>query len=280
VNYLRYSYLAMTSSKGISESYRRLLDELHRRFRAPFSVADVVRALSGDPVRTRRWLAHLAAQGWLSRVRRDAYVTVPLGAERPGEWREDPWIVAARVFAPCFLAGWTACEHWGLTEQLFRDVRVVTAKRVRNRRQEIQGTVVLVKVVTPARIFGTRKIWRGENQVEISDPVRTVVDLLDDPAMGGGVRHVAEVLATYFESEHRNDERLATYVAQLGNRTAWKRLGFLLERLGIEAPDLLARAGREISRGVSLLDPSAPARGRILTRWNLRLNVDVKRPGL
>jgi predicted transcriptional regulator of viral defense system len=269
---------SMVTSKGISKGSRQLLDELHRRFRGPFSVADAAGALALDLTRARRLLAHLAAQGWLSRVRRNAYVTVPLGAERPGEWREDPWIVASRVFAPGYLAGWTACEQWGLTEQIFRDVRVVTSKRVRERRHEIQGTVVLVKVVAPERIFGTRKIWRGEVQVEVSDPTRTIVDLLDDPAMGGGVRHVGDVLTAYFDSESRDDEKLASYAEKLGNRTVWKRLGFLLEALAIEAPGLVVLAEREISRGVSLLDPSAPPRGRILTRWNLRLNVDVTRP--
>ncbi len=268
----------MASPKGIAEGNRKLLDELHRRFRGPFSVADATQALGAEPVRTRRRLAHLAAQGWLSRVRRNAYVTVPLGAERPSEWREDPWLVAARVFAPGYLAGWTACEHWGLTEQIFRDVRVVTSKRVRDRRQEIQGTMILVKVVAPERIFGTRKIWRGELQVELSDPSRTILDLLDDPAMGGGIRHVSEVLTTYFTSESRDDDQLASYAARLGNRTVWKRLGFLLERLEIEAPGLVGRSARELSRGVSLLDPSAPARGRSVSRWNLRLNVDVRRP--
>lgn len=267
----------MATPKGISEAYRKLLDELHRRFRGPFSVADAVRALGSDPVRTRRRLAHLAAQGWLSRVRRDAYVTVPLGAERPSEWREDPWVAAAVLFAPCYLAGWTACEHWGLTEQIFTDVRVVTSRRVRERRQEIQGTVVLVKVVAPDRIFGTRKVWRGASQIEVSDPTRTVLDLLDDPAMGGGIRQVSEVVAAYFDSEARDDELLADYTARLGNRTVWKRLGYLLEALGIDAPDLEARALREKSQGISLLDPASPAHGRVVTDWNLRRNVDLRR---
>ena len=240
-------------------------------------MAQASEVLGVDRVAAGRRLAHLAKQGWLSRARRNAYLTVPLGAERPGEWREDPWVVAARVFAPCYLAGWTACEHWGLTEQIFRDVRVVTSRRLRHRREEIQGTNVLVKVVAPERIFGTRKAWRGPSQVELSDPTRTLLDLVDDPAMGGGIREVTEMLATYFESDERNDTLLGDYTARLGNRTAWKRLGYLIEALSIEAPALVRRASDEKSRGISLLDPAAPVRGRILTRWNLRLNADVRR---
>ena len=213
----------------------------------------------------------------MSRARRDAYVTVPLGAERPGEWREDPWVVAYRVFAPCYLAGWTACEHWGLTEQIFRDVRVVTARRIRNRREEIQGTTLLVKVVAPGRLFGTRRVWRGSSQIELSDPARTIVDLLDDPAMGGGVRQVSEAVTAYFESADRDDDRLGDYITRVGNRTAWKRLGYLVEALAIDAPGLVRRASESQSSGISLLDPAAPARGRALRRWNLRLNVEIKR---
>jgi predicted transcriptional regulator of viral defense system len=265
------------SPRGISEGYRRSLDALHRQFPGPFSVAEAARALSLERARTGRRLANLAARGWLSRVRRDAYVTVPLGADQPGEWREDPWVVAARVFAPGYLAGWTACEHWGLTEQIFRDIQVVTSRRLRNRNPQIQGTRFHVKTVDRKRIFGTRTVWREHNQVEVSDPSRTVIDLLDDPGIGGGARQVAEILISYFESEHREDGRLDEYGKRLGNRTVWKRLGFLLEALAIDAPTLIEICRRSLSTGISLLDPAAAPEGKIVKRWNLRVNVIIRR---
>ena len=48
------------------------------------------------------------------------------------------------------------------------------------------------------------------------------------------------MVRAYFTSEHRDDRRLVEYGRRLGNQTVFKRLGFLVERLGIEAPDLLA----------------------------------------
>ena len=266
----------MAAPGGISEVHRRRVDELHRRFQGPFSVAESAKLLGLDKPRTRRLLAYLAARGWLSRVRRDAYITVPLGAERPAEWREDPWVVAARVFAPGYLAGWTACEHWGLTEQIFRDVQVVTARRLRHRVQEIQGTRFLAKTVSPDRLFGIKAVWREQSRIEVSDPSRTVVDLLDDPALGGGIRHVAEIVAAYFASEHRDDSRLQDYARRLGNRTIWKRLGYLLETLRIDAPELSAACRTSISSGISLLDPSAGAKGPVLRHWNLRINAVLR----
>ncbi len=265
----------MIEAHGISVANRERLEVLHRRLKGPFSVAEAASVWSVDPTRARRLVAYLAARGWLSRVRRDSYTTVPLGATSPKQWREDPWIVAAKTFSPCYLGGWTACEHWGLTEQIFREVIVFTTRRVRHRAQEIQGTRFRIKVVSESRMFGLRDVWRAQNQVKMSDPARTIVDMLDDPALGGGIRHVADVLRNYFENPIRNDEEFAEYAEKIGNRTIFKRLGYLLETLGITAINLAEHCARRKSAGIGLLDPSAKPSGPILKRWGLRINVHL-----
>jgi len=265
----------MPKARGISEDSRALLDALHREFREPFSVAQAARLWAMDQRRARRLLAHLAAQGWLSRVRRDAYVTVPLGATAPSEWRADPWLVAATVFEPCYLAGWTACEHWGLTEQIFRSLWIVTSRRVSPQVQEIQGTTYNIKVTSSERLFGLATVWRDDSKVQVSNPSRTIVDLLDDPRLGGGMRHISEVLATYFRSDHRNDGELLSFAERLGNGAVFKRLGYLLETLDIASPKLATACRERMTGGVSDLDPSGPQTGSIDRRWRVRANVHL-----
>ena len=80
----------MTSARGISEDNRRLLEVLHRQVHGPFSVAGAAEVWRLDPTRAGRLLAHLAARGWLARIRRGSYALVPLGATSPGDRREDP----------------------------------------------------------------------------------------------------------------------------------------------------------------------------------------------
>jgi predicted transcriptional regulator of viral defense system len=223
----------------------------------------------------RTFLGYLALRGWLARIRRGLYVTVPLDAAEPSDWREDPWIVAANVFSPCYIGGWSACEHWELTDQVFQEVAVVTARRARRRRIEVQGTPFRVKVVSKAKMFGTVIVWRRQTKVEISDPARTIIDVLDDPAIGGGLRHVGEVVYAYFAGEHRNDLRLIEYGDKLGNRTVFKRLGYLVETFAIAAPDLVKACQHRLSEGVSALDPTVRAKGVITKRWRLRVNVRV-----
>ena len=263
---------------GIGRSYRPVLEALHRHGR-PFTAADAARLLEMEPFRARRLLGYLARRGWLARVRQGLYVAVPLEARRSGEWIEDPWISVSESFSPCYIAGWSAAQHWELTEQLFRDILVVTAKPVRRRNQNVQGTPVRVKVVPIDQIFGTTDVWRRTVRVAVSDPSKTIVDVLDDPAMGGGIQHVSSVVREYFRSPHRDDQLLVGYAERSGNRTVFKRLGWLLEAGRIDAPELLATCRSRQSTGLSKLDPNVAAEGRIVRRWNLRVNVDVGRDG-
>ena len=260
---------------GISAANRRRLEQLHRASRGILTVAEAARILAIDANTAARLLAHWRAQGWIQRVRRGLYVLVPLGAVGRVGVVADPWILIARAFAPCYIGGWSACEHWDLTEQIFREVVVITSKPVRPRRGQIGGSGYLARVVAPKHLFGTRRVWREQTPVDVSDPSRTIIDILDVPALGGGIRHVAEVVRVYFASEHRNDRQLVEYGRRLGNHTVFKRLGFLLERFGLDANDLLAECRRAKSAGYARLDPSSPARGRLVRRWGLQLNVEV-----
>ena len=268
----------MKAARGIEAINRQRIDLLHRELGRPFSVREASAVLHLEPAKTRPLLAGFAARGWLSRIRRDAYALVPLGAAAPGDWREDPWSVAAHAFAPCYLGGWTAGEHWSLTEQLFRDIIVYTSRRMHDRVVTLQGTTFRLKVTRPENFFGLKTVWRGQSRVGVSDPSRTVTDLLDDPVVGGGMRHVSEMVAAYFNSDARADDTLRDYIRKLGNRAVFKRLGFLLETLGVIAPDLLAVCHVEISKGLSRLDPSGPKGGRIVKRWNLRVNLALEKP--
>lgn len=268
----------MAEPAGISSRNRSHLEELHRLGSA-FTVAQAAELLAIDRARASRLLGYLARRGWLSRVRRGLYVAVPLDARQSGEWIEDPWIVADRVFAPCYIGGWSACEHWDLTEQVFRTALVVTAKRVREREVEIQGIPFRLTVRSEDALFGTVAVWRGQGRVAVSDPSRTIVDILDDPSLGGGIRTVVDVLGEYMTSQHRNDRLLIEYADRLDNRAVFKRLGYLIERLGIEADSLLAACRERRSAGVVALDPSVKARGQIVRRWGLRANVALTELG-
>jgi predicted transcriptional regulator of viral defense system len=261
---------------GTSAASRRLLDKLHRSASGPFTVREAAAWLRLSSLEASRRLARWRAQGWVTRVRRGLYTPVPLGATA-ASWSADAWAVLARAFAPCYVGGWSAAEHWGLTEQLFTATVVFTTRDARPREGVLTSVQYVARRIPERRLFGTRRVWRDRVPVSVSDPARTLVDVLDDPRLGGGARHVAEMVRAYLSSDHRDDRVLLDYAHRLGNRTVFKRLGYLVEALGDRTQVVIGECQRNLSEGYSLLDPSGPHRGRLVRRWRLRVNATVAR---
>lgn len=260
---------------GISKKYREYLDILNREFLAPFTTEEAVRVLGLDKIKGRRTLAHLVNNGWLSRISKGIYSTVPLGSLDPKSQSENAWIVADKLFAPCYIGGWSAAEHWHLTEQIFNDIFVVTVKDIRRTNQPVRSIRYKLKSVKKNRLFGTSNVWIGGVKILVSDPSKTLVDILDDPSLGGGIRHVADILTNYFESDHKNTILLHKYIKKMNNNTIYKRLGFLLETLEINEKSFVEECRKNISAGYSDLDPTVASEGKLINRWNLKINVKL-----
>lgn len=212
-------------------------------------------------------LARWAEQGWLRRVGRGAYVPVPLDSLQSDLVLDDPWLLVPALFSPAYIGGRTAAEHWDLAEQIFRDIVVLTTRPVRRKTLERHGTVFSLKHVQERSLFGTRPVWRGQTSVQVSDVHRTVVDMLDDPALGAGIQHVGDCLTSYLNRSDRDIDGLVAYASQLGNGAVFKRLGFFAERAG-EDDSLLEACRQRLTTGNAKLDPALTCH-RLITRWRL-----------
>lgn len=272
---MRKEYNKTINVLGISKHNRDLLDKLNRETKGPFPIVKVSTTLGIGLDKARRLVAYWVARGWLTRIKKGLFITVPLGAVNPAERKENPWIVASVVFDPCYIGGWSACEYWSLTDQIFKDIVVFSSKKPRRKKLEIQGTTYIVKNIKTEKMFGTKTVWLEQTRINLSDPSRTLVDILNEPYLGGGIRNVAIILKEYFEGENRDESKILEYIAKLGNRTVCKRLGYLMEFLKIDAPKTIAVCEKNISSGYSSLEPSLPPKGKILRRWNLRINAKL-----
>lgn len=101
------------------------------------TVEDAVRALGTDRRRAAKLLARWTEQGWLQRIRREVYVPIPMEALSGDQPLEDPWVLVPQLFEPGYVGGWSAAEHWGLTEQIFHEVCVFTVRPVRRGRARV-----------------------------------------------------------------------------------------------------------------------------------------------
>lgn len=231
------------------------------------SVDSASAALNLDRRAAAKTLARWAQQGWLRRVRRGLYAAVPLAISSADRVIEDEWVLVPRIFGSAYVGGASAAHHWDLTEQLFRTVFVFTTQSVRRTDQTIHGVRFSVHHIRNDLLFGTRPLWRGRVKIQISDIHRTVIDILSDPDIGGGARHVADCLTAYLRRADADAERLIDYADRLGNGAVFKRLGFLTER--IQGPsDLVEACVQRLTKGNAKLDPALPS-PRLIRRWRL-----------
>lgn len=257
-----------TSLAGLGKLDRERLAKVLRDSKGIVTVSRAAETLDVTSTKAAKMLSRWAKNGWLSRVRRGIYVPVPLEASTNDEPLEDAWVVAMQLFKPCYIGGWSAAEYWGLTEQIFRTVIVITTRRPRVGRQLVKGTEFWIRTVPDKAMFGMKQIWRGQNKIGISDPSRTILDMLNDPGLAGGIRSTQDMFRNYLKSENKNLDLLMNYAAQLDNGAVLKRLGFLMERNSPDDRQAIEACRAKLTSGNAKLDLQLPAE-RLVTRWRL-----------
>ena len=230
-------------------------------------IADVTKALALTRSDAAKRLSRWTEQGWLRRVAQGAYVPVPLEILDSERVLDDPWVLVPALYEPCYIGGRTAAEHWDLTEQIFNDIVVVTSQLIRERHQERHGSAFTLKHLRADKIFGTKPVWRHHTKVQVSDVHRTIIDVLDEPSLGGGIQHVSECLKSYLGRGDRSDGILIDYADRLGNGAVFKRLGFLAEP-DPRAAKLAELCLSRLTAGNAKLDPALGC-SRLVSRWRL-----------
>ncbi len=246
-------------------------------------VSEATRAWGLPTSSASRRLGALMRAGWIRRVRRGVYRVIPVNASKEAAIPfEDPWVLAASTFEPCYIGGWSAAEHWGLTEQLFAKTFVVTAAHVRARDITLGGLAFRLARVARSRAVGDANVWRGRTRVPCSSAALTIVDACNAPAWVGGVRHLAEMVGRFVEQRSGDVSPLTAALRNRARGSGAKRLGFIVESLATDERDAKARnaleavasAARErLTTGVIKLDPAVRGRGKMNTAWGIWANV-------
>jgi len=253
---------------GIGKIDRERMAAIIRGTKGTVSVEDAARILDVESTDAAKMLSRWSKKGWMSRIRRGLYVYVPLESRTADVPLEDPWLVADRLFSPCYIGGWSAAEYFDLTEQIFSTVMVMTLQKPRNRRPEVKGTVFILRTISEKAMFGLKPVWRGQVKISVSDPTRTILDMLVDPVFGGGIRPVKDMLENYLRSENKNLKQLIEYGERLQNGAVFKRLGFLLEKIAPNETKVIEECYKRLTAGNAKLDPKLN-NIKLVTRWRL-----------
>jgi predicted transcriptional regulator of viral defense system len=216
-----------------------------------------------------RWFLYsFCKQGWLSRIKRGYYVPVDLSSTLKDPPLEHPWAIATKLWEPCYIAGWTACEYWDFTEQIFNTTLVLTAKQQPKQDYEFNGSKYLLHTIKESMFFGSKTVWQGQTKALISDPTKTMIDMFYKPSYGAGIRQVVEFYKNYIKSKHKNTDLLIDYALKSNKGVVFKRLGFITEKFFPQEKAIIEVALKNLSTGYSNLDIDLP-KEQLISKWRL-----------
>ena len=258
----------MDELAGLGKLSRKRLADVLRNSNGCISVSLVVETLTVSREQARLYLSSWVKNGWLRRVRRGLYFPVDIAAETPDGGVLDPWVIASQIFSPCYIGGWSAAKHWDFTEQLFESTIVFTSRRLNQKEQSIAGLTFLVKKSTSNKMFGLKSVWKDQIKVQVSDPHKTIIDMFDDPLIGGGIRSVVDFFQKYLSSSACDLNILTQYAQKMNNKAIFKRLGFVLSKIKPDETHWITQCSRQLSQGNSQLDPASKGK-RLIKKWRL-----------
>lgn len=112
----------MNTLAGLGKLDRKQVTALLRKTQGTITVKEAASILGISQQAAAMRLARWRSSGWLSRIKRGVYIPVPLESMTADIPLEDPWVIAEKLYHPCYMGGWSAGEYWGLTEQIFRTI--------------------------------------------------------------------------------------------------------------------------------------------------------------
>lgn len=268
-----HEYYAKVISVAVARA-KRLLRHLAADDRVGFTAAEARQWLypertdPGAANATYELLHGLVREGLLHRLAPGLYASALAGNAL------DEWDIAMLLDAQGILSHQSALMLHHLTQQLYRSVTLTVPGSSHDHRpgRVIQACPYTFVVVSPRRFFGHEVRYVHARPLRLTDVERTLLDCLAAPAHVGGIAIVYDALEVALPRLYV--PRLVEYLARLRAPSLAQRLGYLLERHGVESHRLVDIHSLTGTRIVPL-DIHSQADGLVDSTWKVRSNVPL-----
>jgi len=256
--------------KGLSSRESFLLSSLARKDKNIFTTQEATEVLGSDAAGV---MYSLIKKKWVLSLKKGLYAVVPLEAGVKGaeSFIVHNFVVASYLAEPYCIGFWSAMNHHGLSDQIPVDTFIQTISP-RKPIRFLNSTFIFVQL-RPDKLFAINEVVMEGREINITNPEKTVADCLDHPEHCGGLDEIARSI--FFNHEELDFKKIRKYSLKLGNRTIFKRLGYILETVGLLDHYGHAVKGIELSKGYSILDPLGPRHGRHNEKWKVVVNVEI-----
>lgn len=220
--------------------------------------ARTFRQLAGaSPEYAAVYIHRLKRKGYIRQLQKNKYTV-----------QSDPLAVASRIVWPSYISLWSAIRYHNLTEQLPQDVWVVTARKLFRKSVRFGNAKMIFVNIKPKYFFGYRKIMISGFEAFVAEPEKAVLDgiLLRKISLS----EIAEVIKKNIKT--LDIKTLAKFALETENKSLIKRLGFLLDKLGL---DYHSKFKKHISDSFVPLEYALPAEGEKNGKWKVIVNAKI-----
>jgi predicted transcriptional regulator of viral defense system len=262
-------------NKNISYRSSDLLSKLNESGKTFFSVKDAVRLLKITYSSSiLELLSAMTRRGLIMRIKDGLYHIIPY--EKNSNEYFPNWHLTAEALAgerEYYLGFYTALDIHGLLTQPSLVEQIVVKKRVIPQEYKVKNVKFEIITYNNSHFFGFKKIWIDDyNKINCSDIEKTIIDCLYKPNYANGINELIKAL--YKISEKINSEKMIRYLEMFDAQVVYKRLGFILQNLGIQQT-LTKEIKALISNSYTSLDPSLPQKGKHNSDWKILDNIEI-----
>jgi predicted transcriptional regulator of viral defense system len=261
-------------NKYISNQSHNLLNHFIQLGRDCFDFTEALSVLPSSNVNAiKELLSDMVRRGLLMRLNRGLYYLIPY--EKDAESFMPDWHQVAGHLArgaKHYIGYYSALQIHNLITQPSLKEQIVVS-------QQVRPSVITIKAVdfqfiyhNENHFFGYQDTWIDSfHKVSCSDLEKTLIDCLFRPDYAGGIGEIARAL--YQSKGMIKSDKLLDYAQRFNSQAVIKRLGFLLELLGIET-EIIENLRKIRTASYVLLDTELPKSGKLISRWSIQQNLE------
>jgi predicted transcriptional regulator of viral defense system len=262
-----------TTFSGLGPKEAQFVARLTYEKKTILSAADIAGFLPAGFKYRNQLIYTLKQKRILTPIKRGFYVFSPLEAIPTG-LRVNEFLIPPLFFPrkDYYIGYSTMFNYYGFSDQFFQTVYVLNTSLFRER--TICGASFKFLKVSKDRMYGIETIRVDDTDVKVSSRERTLVDLIYFNRPVGGVENAVEILARIVREKACDIGKLVESASLFPNATVRKRIGVVLEGLGIKKTILALLVESVEKTAISSLTDSR--KGTLNKMWRVIIDASQK----
>ena len=216
--------------RNLSKREATVILDLEWRNQRIVSRAEIIRMMNADAKAADKLINSLRRKNWLEKVGPGKYLLIPADRGPEGVPDMNTLLLGSLVTSPYYFSYATANTFHNLTSQTRGEVFVACQTKLRPKL--IRGFTFRFVYLIRDKFFGFREADSFGVKVTMAEAEKAIVDSVDKPRYAGGIPELAGIIGR--ASRKCDWEKTISYALQMGSIALIQRLGYLIDRVGIE----------------------------------------------